>query len=143
MLALGEHPTSTEKCWLITYHIHTETWISLKWIGLRGNFQHIKGRYLPKHLSEMVSHLYSDVDMTKNPKSQLCRQDFLLEALSIHQPPNIVPPMEHAIGTAAVSVRNETLFSIKDREGGKKRFFPEKKPFSGFFCLFYLRPTHN
>ena len=40
--------------------------------------------------------------MTKDPKFQLCRQDFLLEALSIHQPPNIVPPKEHAAGTAAV-----------------------------------------
>ena len=77
--------------------------------------------------------------MTKNPKSQLCRQDFLLEALSIHQPPNIVPPMEHAIGTAAVSVRNETLFSIKDREGGKKRFFPEKKALFWIFLPFLFK----
>ena len=30
--------------------------------------------------------------MTKNPKLQLCKQHFPLEALSIHQPPNIVPP---------------------------------------------------
>ena len=35
-------------------------------------------------------------------KLQLCRQDFLLEALSIHQPPNIVPPKEHVVGTAAI-----------------------------------------
>ena len=34
--------------------------------------------------------------MTKNPKLQLCRQHFLLEALSIHQPPNVVVPKEHA-----------------------------------------------
>ena len=32
----------------------------------------------------------------KNPKLQQCRQHFLLEALSIHQQPNIVPPKEHA-----------------------------------------------
>ena len=39
--------------------------------------------------------------MTKNSKLQLCRQHFLLEA-SIHQPPNIVLPKEHAVGTAAI-----------------------------------------
>ena len=40
--------------------------------------------------------------MTKNPILRRCRQDFLLEARSIHQPPNIVPPKEHAVGTAAI-----------------------------------------
>ena len=40
--------------------------------------------------------------MTKNPKLQLCRHHFPLEALSIHQPPNIVPPKEHSVGTAAI-----------------------------------------
>ena len=33
--------------------------------GLKGNFQHTKGRYIPKHLSEMVQHLYSDDDKSK------------------------------------------------------------------------------
>ena len=32
----------------------------------------------------------------KSPKLQQCRQHFLLEALSIHQQPNKVPPKEHA-----------------------------------------------
>ena len=40
--------------------------------------------------------------MSKNPKLQLCKQHFPLEALSIHQPPNIVPPKGKASAQAAI-----------------------------------------
>ena len=36
----------------------------------------------------------------KNRKLQLCRQHFLVEALLVIEPPNIVPPNENAVGTA-------------------------------------------
>ena len=38
----------------------------------------------------------------KNLKLQLCRQHFLVEALSVIEPPNIVPPSENAVGTAVI-----------------------------------------
>ena len=40
-------------------------------------------------------------DIIKNPKLQLCRQHFPLEALPFNQPPNIVAAKELAAGTAA------------------------------------------
>ena len=38
----------------------------------------------------------------KNLKLQLCRQHFLVEALLVIEPPNIVPPSENAVGTAVI-----------------------------------------
>ena len=38
----------------------------------------------------------------KNLKLQLCRQHFLVEALLVIEPPNIVPPSENAFGTAVI-----------------------------------------
>ena len=58
----------------------------------------------------------------KNPKLQLCGQHFLLEALSIHQPPNIVPPKEHAVGTAAI-----LDFLVRIRSTGQSLIAPELK----------------
>ena len=40
--------------------------------------------------------------MTKNPKLQLCGHRFLLEALSIHQPPIYSAFKGIAVGTAAI-----------------------------------------
>ena len=37
-----------------------------------------------------------------NLKLQLCKQHFLVEALLVIEPPNIVSPSENAVGTAVI-----------------------------------------
>ena len=49
----------------------------MKWV--RRKLPTHLGSLPPKHLSEMVYHLYSDDDMTENLELQLCRQHNLLE----------------------------------------------------------------
>ena len=44
----------------------------------------------------------SSAKRIKNLKLQLCRQHFLVEALLVIEPPNIVPPDENAVGTAVI-----------------------------------------
>ena len=49
---------------------------------LEGNFQTTKDLYFPKHLCEMVQHLYGDDDMTQKCEIPAVQTAFSLEALS-------------------------------------------------------------
>ena len=49
----------------------------------------------------MVSHLYSDDDKTKNPRIAAVQTAFPFGGTINPPTPNIVPPKEHAVDTAA------------------------------------------
>ena len=90
-------------------------------------------RKLPTELGSLPSEslfsigltLYSEDHMTINPKLQLCKQHFPLEALSINNQQNIVPTKEDAVGTPAIldlfvsSESIEELVRVTDLKFGR------------------------